>query len=403
MLHKHPNYQDILNAEKNIRSKIAVTSLRHSYKLSHILGCDLYIKYENENITGAFKERGALNKLLSLTDTEKKQGVIAASAGNHAQGVAYHAGKLKIPSVIVMPNSTPITKISTTKSFGAEVILAGDTFDACLETMQKVQKERNLVNIHPFDDPYIIAGQGTIGLEIAQQVQDLDSVIIPIGGGGMISGSVIALKEKNPNLKIYGVQSRSCPAFYNKYYNIDTTFKATSGLAEGIAVKTPGSLTFDIVKNKLEDILVIDEENIEEAISMLLSECKTVAEGAGAAALGAIIAYPERFIEKKTAIILCGGNIDTRLLSSIMTRTLFRQERLFTVQMTVTDRPGFLANVSKIIGDAEGNITAVRHNRYDLGRPAKDTLLTITIEARDTEHAKHIKTTLIAQGFNLLV
>ncbi|MFT6072584.1 MAG: threonine dehydratase [Alphaproteobacteria bacterium] len=399
---KKVTYQDILDAEMRIRSKIAISSLRHTDKLSQKLNCDLYIKYENENITGAFKERGALNKLLCLSDAEKKQGVIAASAGNHAQGVAYHAGKLNIPAIIVMPQSTPITKISTTKAYGAEVVLAGDNFDECLKTMQEIQDARNLVCIHPFDNPHIIAGQGTIGLEINRQIADLEAILIPIGGGGMISGMTIALKEHNPNLKIYGVQSKACPAFYNRYYGLENNFIPSSGLAEGIAVKQPGDIPFEIVKDRLEDILVVDEDLIEQAVSLLLTDCKTVAEGAGAAGLAGILSAPHLFAGKKTAFVLCGGNIDTRLLASVMTRTLFRQERLFTVDMTVTDRPGFLANVSKVIGDAEGNITAVRHNRYDLGRPAKDTLLTITIEARDSDHAKYIKTALLNEGFNLL-
>lgn len=395
-------YADIVAAEKRTRSNILVTSCRKSTKLSKLLGCDLYIKYENENITGAFKERGALNKLLCLTDTEKTQGVIAASAGNHAQGVAYHAGKLGIPAVIVMPVSTPMNKVTTTRNFGAEVILAGETFDACLETMREIQQERALTLIHPFDDPQVIAGQGTIGLEILEQIKDLDNIIIPIGGGGMMAGVALALKEKKPNLKIYGVQSEAYPAFYNAYHHTDHPFSATAGLAEGIAVREPGKLTFEIIQHLVEDIFIVPEETIEEAVSLLLTECKTVAEGAGAAGLAAIIQNPDLFKGQKTAFILCGGNIDTRLLSAIMTRTLFRQERLFTIRMTTNDRPGFLANVSKIIGDADGNITAVRHNRYDLTMPAKDTMLTITVEARDHAHSQKIKTELTREGFNIL-
>lgn len=395
-------YQDILDAESRIRSNIPQTSLRYSEKLSKRINSKIYVKYENENTTGSFKERGALNKLLCLSESEKKQGVIAASAGNHAQGVAYHAGKLGIPSVIVMPKSTPLTKVETTKSFGAEVVLAGDTFDECLHTMEVIQMERNLTCIHPFDNNHIIAGQGTIGLEIDRQIDVLDSILIPIGGGGMIAGMVIALKETRPHLKIYGVQSLACPAFYNHYFGLSNHFTPSSGLAEGIAVKNPGDIPLEIVKNQLEDILIVDEDLIEQSVSLLLTECKTVAEGAGAAGLAGILSAPHLFTGKNTAFVLCGGNIDTRLLSSVMTRTLFRQERLFTVSMTVNDRPGFLATASKVIGDAGGNIIDVRHNRYDLGMPAKDTVLTVTIEARDSNHTRFIKTSLVAQGFKLL-
>jgi threonine dehydratase len=403
---KLPNYESIIKAQQKIGLTIRMTSLRQSEKLSKILNTNIYVKYENENVTGSFKERGALNKLLSLTDNEKKQGVIAASAGNHAQGVAYHAGKLGIPSVIIMPSSTPITKVETTKSYGAEVILSGNTFDECLKKMHDVQKERNLVLIHPFDDTSIISGQGTIGLEIDKQLSELninlDSILVPIGGGGMIAGIALALKETRPNIKIYGVQSLACPAFYNKFKNYDNHFDASSGLAEGIAVKSPGEIPFQILKDILEDILIVDEDLIEQSVSMLLTECKTVAEGAGAAGLAGILSSPHLFSGKNVGFVLCGGNIDARLLSSVMTRTLFRQERLFTVRMAVNDRPGFLATASKTIGDAGGNIIDVRHNRYDLGMPAKDTVLTVTIEARDAEHSRYIRTALISQGFKLI-
>jgi threonine dehydratase len=399
-------YDHILDAENRIRGNIPPSSLRYSEKLSKKLNSKIYVKYENENTTGSFKERGALNKLLCLSDAEKHQGVIAASAGNHAQGVAYHAGRLGIPAIIVMPKSTPLTKVETTKSFGAEVVLAGDTFDECLQTMEDLQVSKNLVCIHPFDNEHIIAGQGTIGLEIHKQIKEhtdnLDSILIPIGGGGMIAGMVIALKHLRPNLKIYGVQSLACPAFYNHYFGLSNHFMPSSGLAEGIAVKKPGEIPLEVVKNKLEDILIVDEDLIEQSVSLLLTECKTVAEGAGAAGLAGILSAPHLFTGKNTVFVLCGGNIDTRLLSSVMTRTLFRQERLFTVSMTVNDRPGFLATASKVIGDAGGNIIDVRHNRYDLGMPAKDTVLTVTIEARDSDHTRYIKTSLIAQGFKLL-
>lgn len=395
-------YYDVLEAQKRIQSQLVQTSCRYSEKLSKQFNSYIYIKYENENTTGAFKERGALNKLLSLSDHERQQGVIAASAGNHAQGVAYHAGKLNIPALIVMPCTTPLNKVTTTRGYGAEVVLAGETFDACLETMYNIQQERKLTLIHPFDDPHVIAGQGTIGLEINQQIEKLENIIIPIGGGGMIAGMAIALKEKNPNLKIYGVQSSAYPAFYNQYHGTDCPFTQMSGLAEGISVKKPGVLTFDTARHLLEDVLLVDDETIEDAIALLLTECKTVAEGAGAAGLAAIISNPELFKEQKTAFVLCGGNIDTRLLSAIITRALFRQERLFTISMTTNDRPGFLASVAKVIGDEDGNITAVRHNRYDLTMPVKDTMLTITIEARDHNHTHKIKTALLREGYNIL-
>ena len=394
-------FQDIQDAQERLKGHLSVTSYRRSEKLSRSLGTDLWIKYENEHSTGAFKERGALNKILCLTDIEKKSGVIAASAGNHAQGVAYHAGRLGIPSVIVMPKPTPMTKVEMTRSFGAEVILEGDTFDECSKVMYQIQKERDLTLIHPFNDKDVMAGQGTIGLEIAQQAEELDALLVPIGGGGMISGVAVALKTLRPKLKIYGVQTALYPHFYNKRHHIEGIEEGQATLAEGIAVKKPGELCFTVANPLLEDVLLVDEHIIEEAISLLVTECKTIAEGAGATGLAGILSAPHLFRNKKTAFVLCGGNIDTRLLSAVLTRTLFHQDRLFIVKIIVSDRPGFLAQVADVIGSAGGNIIEVSHNRYNLGMLAKDTGLSLTIEARDRNHAGTIRTALIARGFHL--
>jgi len=395
---------DIEQAQKNLDGHIIKSSFRKAPRLSKKLGCDISIKFENEQVSGAFKERGALNKITNLTETEKKAGVIAASAGNHAQGVAYHAGRLGIPSVIVMPRATPMAKVEATRSFGANVILVGNTFDECYDAMCKIQAERGLTLIHPFNDLDVMAGQGTIGLEIHEQAdEDLDAVIIPIGGGGLISGIATALKAKRPNLKIYGVQTSLYPYFHHRRHNVKDTVEVQgqATLAEGIAVKNPGDICYLTANPLLEDVLLADEKLIEQAISLLATETKTVAEGAGAAGLAGIMSAPELFTGKKVGFVLCGGNIDARLLSAVLTRTLFHQGRLFVVKMTVNDRPGFLAQVSEVIANAGGNIIEVSHNRYNLGMLAKDTGLSLTIEARDSEHANSIRSTLASRGFNL--
>lgn len=396
--------EDIEQAARRIEGHLVRTSFRKAHKLSQLLEAEIYIKYENEQVSGAFKERGALNKLLLLTDAEKKAGVIAASAGNHAQGVAYHAGRLGIPSVIVMPRATPMTKVESTRSFGANVILAGNTFDECSEVMKQIQVERGLTLIHPFNDLAVMAGQGTIGLEIDEQApKDLDAVLIPIGGGGMIAGVATALKARRPNLAIYGVQSNLYPNFYNLRHSEEPYIveNGKASLAEGISVKIPGDICFLVANPLLDDVLLTDENMIEQAISMLITEAKTVAEGAGATGLAGFMSHKDKFKGKKIGLILCGGNIDARLLSAVLTRSLFHQGRLFVVKMTVNDRPGFLAQVAEVIAGAGGNIIEVSHNRYNLGMLAKDTGLSLTIEARDCDHAQTIRTLLLEKGFNL--
>jgi threonine dehydratase len=389
---------DIKKAHELIKSAIYLSPCKYSYKLSKAYGTKLYIKFENMQITGSFKERGALHKLLTLNEDEKQKGVIAASAGNHAQGVAYHSGRLKIPATIVMPIATPITKVEQTRSYGAEVILAGDTYDDCYQYMLKIKKERGLTLVHPFNDPQVIAGQGTIALEILEIVPDLECFIIPIGGGGMIAGMASAAKAINPKIKIYGVQSTLFPHFYNRLHGFKTNSGTSTSLAEGIAVKNPGDLTFDIAKELIDDVLLVEDKYIEQAITELVTDEKAVAEGAGAAGLAAIIAYPQLFQNKKTAIVLCGGNIDTTLLSTVLTRSLFRQDKLFKVKMSIIDRPGFLAEIARIIADQGGNIVDVSHNRYELGMPAKEAHLSIVIEARDHTHAQKIRSTITASG-----
>ena len=399
--HSPVTLDSVRQAAERIKSAIPVTECRHSVKLSRLTGAEIYVKYENHLPTGAFKERGALNKLLTLSDAEKAKGVIAASAGNHAQGVAYHAGRLKIPSVIVMPTLTPVTKVEQTKALGAEVILAGESFDEAYGEMLSLRDARDLTLAHPFNDAEVIAGQGTIGLEILSAFKDLDAIVIPIGGGGMIAGIAVAAKALNPNIKIYGVQTVQFPHFYNKKYGHKSVESVNASIAEGIAVKNPGELSYAVAAPLIDEIILVEEDQIEQAITILLNDEKTVAEGAGAAGLAAILSAPQEFRGKKTAFILCGGNIDIRLLSSVLTRTLFRQERLFTVKTSINDRPGFLAEIADIIGREGGNIIEVNHNRYDLGMPAKDTGLSITIEARDGHHARKIRSALIAQGCRL--
>jgi threonine dehydratase len=389
-------------AAERLKGHILFSRCCHSRTLSSMTGSQLWIKYENEQFTASFKERGALNKLLTLTEAERKKGVIAASAGNHAQGVAYHAGRLHIPSVIVMPSTTPLTKIEQTRYHGAEVILEGDTFDEAYAHACLLSDQRGLTFVHPFDDLEVIAGQGTIALEMLQQVPDLEVLVVPIGGGGLISGIAVAAKAINPDIKIYGVQSAMYPSFKAQMLGRKTPIAGGASIAEGISVKVPGELTYQIAAPLLEDVLLVDELYIENAITTYASIEKTIAEGAGAAGLAAIMMSPEPFKGKKVGTVLCGGNIDLRLLSSVFTRSLFREDRLFTVKIEINDRPGFLADVAETIGSQGGNIVEVTHNRYNLGMPAKEAELIVLVEARDSSHAKSIRNMLICRGFKLL-
>ncbi len=385
-------------AAERLRGQIERTPSRPSRTLSRITGAEVWVKFENLQFTASFKERGALNKLLQLTPEERKRGVIAASAGNHAQGLAYHGARLGIPTVIVMPRGTPTVKVEHTRDFGAEVIVEGDTFDDANAIALRMQGERDLVFVHAFNDPDVIAGQGTAALEMLEDMPELDILPIPIGGGGLIAGMGTVAKTLYPNLKVYGVEAAMYPSFTARMRGI-TAAVGGQTIAEGIAVKQVGDLSYAIARPLIEDVLLIDEPFFERAIALYANVEKTVAEGAGAASLASLLAYPELFKGKRVGLILCGGNIDTRLLASVLTRELVRERRIASVRIVGDDRPGLLAAVSNIIGDAGANIIEVAHNRLALDVPAKGAEFDIMIETRDAHHTEEVVQALRAAGY----
>ncbi len=395
---KIPNLADIESAARGFAGAITHTPTHHSRTLSDLTGCALHLKFENLQFTASFKERGALNKLLSLSMAERKAGVVAMSAGNHAQGVAYHAGRLGIDATIVMPEGTPFTKIKHTRDLGAEVVLYGDSLSQSLLRAQEIAAAKQLTFVHPYDDRHVIAGQGTIALELLQAVPDLEILVIPVGGGGLISGMAIAAKALNPAIEIYGVQAALYPSMHARM-NGQTLPCGGQTLAEGIAVKEPGELTAQIIAHHVKDILLVDESQIEQAVASLLEIEKTVVEGAGAAAFAAVLQHQSLFKGRKVGIVLSGGNIDMRLLSNVILRELSREGRILSLVVEIEDRPGLLAKIATLVGDAGGNILEVSHNRMMTDMPAKSATLGMVIEARDAAHAQTIKLALHEAGF----
>lgn len=389
--------EDVRDAARILEGQVKRTPLTHSRTLSEITGAEVWVKFENLQFTASFKERGALNKLSHLSEEEKQRGIIAASAGNHAQGVAYHARRLGIPATIVMPVTTPFNKVEHTQACGARVLLEGHTFDEAKAFADKVAEEHGLTWIHPFDDPLIIAGQGTIGLEMLED-QDFDMLVVPIGGGGMISGIATVAKAIAPQTKVIGVQAAMYPGMVSALSKGERPTGGAS-IAEGIAVKEPGQLTRRIVDALVDEIVLVQEEHLERAITLFLDVEKTVAEGAGAAGLAALLAHPQKFAGRKIGLVLCGGNIDLRLLSSVLNRALVREQRLCNIRIIGDDRPGLLAQVSKIIGDMGANIIDVAHNRLALDVPAKGAEFDILIETRDGQHTEEVIDALKAAGY----
>ena len=361
------------------------TDCNHARTLSDIVGARLWLKFENQQFTAAFKERGALNRLSQLAPEARARGVIAMSAGNHAQGVAYHARRLGIPATIVMPEGTPMVKVENTRRHGAEVIVTGATLEDSARFAHARAAERGLTFLHPYDDAEVIAGQGTIALEMLAAAPEIDTLVIPIGGGGLISGMAVAAKALKPDLTVIGVQSALYPSMYNAIKGTGLLMRGDT-LAEGIAVKAPGRLTTEIVGALVDDIVLVSEPELERAVAMLINIEKTVVEGAGAAGLAAVLSHPERFCGRTVGLVLCGGNIDTRLLSSVLTRELAREGRLSQLTIDLVDRPGQLARVATLIGEAGANIVEVSHQRVFSGLPAKGTLLDVVIETRDRAH-----------------
>ena len=380
-----PTFEDIEIAAAELAGAIQQTPFAHSRTLSNICGAEIWIKFENLQFTAAFKERGALNHLRGLSEAERQRGVIAMSAGNHAQGVAYHASRLGIPATIVMPEGTPQVKVVNTERFGAKVVVTGATLEDASTFAHAEAEQKGLVFVHPYDDAKVVAGQGTVALEMLRANPALDVLVIPIGGGGLISGMAIAAKALKPDIRIIGVQAQLYPSMYNLIQGTNLPARGDT-LAEGIAVKAPGRLTGEIVKALVDDIVLVSEAALERAVATLINIEKTVAEGAGAAGLAAVLSEPDRFTGQKVGLVLCGGNIDTRLLASVLTRQLAREGRISQLTIDLQDRPGQLARVANILGEAGANIVEVLHQRVFSDLPAKAAILEVVIETRDRDH-----------------
>lgn len=389
---------DIEAAAARLSGHIEQTPMRPSRTLSEITGAKVWVKFENLQFTASFKERGAFNKLAQLTEPERRAGVIAVSAGNHAQGVAYNAAKLGIPATIVMPLGTPFTKVEHTRRHGARVLLHGETFAEATTYAYQVKEREGLTFVHPYDDPAIIAGQGTIAAEMLAEAPGLDTLLIPVGGGGLICGNAIAAKALKPDIRIVGVEARMYPSLYAELRGEEPQCGGQT-IAEGIAVKQVGRLPIQIAKELVDEVVLVDEPHLEQAIALFANVEKTVAEGAGAAGLAALLAHPAKFAGRQVGLILCGGNIDARLLASVLTRGLVREGRISSLRLIGDDRPGLLARVSKVIGDLGANIIEVAHNRLALDVPAKGAEFDILIETRDAQHTQEIVDALGAAGY----
>jgi len=379
----------IRDAASIIEGSVVLTPTVYSPSLSKLLGCRLSLKLETQQHTNSFKERGALVKLTGLDVDERRHGVIAMSAGNHAQGVAYHAARLGIPATIVMPETTPFSKIERTRSHGARTVLVGRTLADCRAETERLVAEEGLVLVHPYDDPDIIRGQGTVGLEIIEAAPEIDTLLVPIGGGGLISGIAIAAKALNPEIRILGVEVDSFPSMYEAIHGLPAS-SGGSTLAEGIAVKYPGKLTQTVVADLVEDIVLVPERAIERAVQLLIEEQRVVAEGAGAAGIAALLHAPERFAGRRVATVICGGNIDSRILASVMMRGLVRDGRLVRLRVEISDEPGMLATVAQVIGETGGNIVEIYHQRLFHDVPVKQADLDAVVETRNADHVREI-------------
>jgi threonine dehydratase len=391
---------DVEAAARAIAGAVVRTPLVASRVLSRLTGADVRVKFENLQFTAAFKERGALNKLLSLDAGQRKRGVIAMSAGNHAQGVAYHAGRLGIPATIVMPAFTPYVKVKHTRDFGATVALHGDTLAEAAAHAHALARERNLVFVHPYDDAAVIAGQGTIALEMLADMPELETLVVPVGGGGLISGIAVAAKALKPGIEVIGVESTSYAALYQTLHGKPVEVGGDT-IAEGIAVRDIGAGPLALCRALVDEVLLVDEGTIERAIALFLEIEKTVAEGAGAAGLAALLSHPGRFAGKVVGLVLCGGNIDTRLLASILMRNLVREGRIIRLRIKIPDRPGVLARVTALVGEAGANILEVGHQRLFGHVEAKAAELDLVMETRDRAHGEDVIARLAAAGFKV--
>jgi threonine dehydratase len=380
---------DVRAARERISGSVLRTPTVISQTLSRLTGATVYLKFENHQFTAAYKERGALNKLLLLDDAARAKGVIAASAGNHAQGLAYHGAKLGVPVTIVMPKTTPLVKVMQTEGHGAEVVLYGETFDEAAAHARELEAVRGLTFVHPFDEPDIIAGQGTVALEMLEDAPDIDTLVIPIGGGGLFSGMGVAARAMKPDIQLIGVQAELYPSMYDVVKQASLPVGGDT-LAEGIAVKEPGLLTRQFVAELANDIVLVEERELENAVSLLLQIEKTVVEGAGAAGLAALLAHKPMFVGKTVGLVLCGGNIDTRLLANVLLRDLARSGRLARLSVRLQDRPGALYHVARIFDEQQVNILELQHQRIFTNLPAKGLSLEVECETRDEEHLRRL-------------
>ena len=395
-----PTLEDIRSAARILDGAVLRTPLLPAPRLSDLTGASVSVKYENMQATNSFKERGAVIKLESLGTKERAGGVVAMSAGNHAQAVAYHARRLKIPATIVMPDTTPFVKVAATQAHGARVVLKGETVADAQVEAERLMTEEGLTFVHPYDCPQVIRGQGTLALEMLQDDPDLETLVVPIGGGGLISGIAIAAKAIKPSIEIVGVESALYPAMWCRMRDEPARCGGQT-LAEGIAVKNVGALPADICRDLVDDILLVEETHIERAVNAYLTLQKTMAEGAGAAGLAGMLAAPERFSGRKVGLVLCGGNIDPRLLASIMVRELAREERVVAIRITLSDRPGMLGEIASLCGELGANILEVEHHRLFLNVPAKGASLDLVLETRNASHAAEIIAVLEGRGYHV--
>ena len=396
------SHLDIIKANSVINKYIINTETSYSHSLSELTDCHTIVKYENKQHTGSFKIRGALNKMLSLNNKEKDSGVVAMSAGNHSQGVAYSAKLMGIKSTIVMPDNTPFAKIRKTTDLGAEVIIHGNTLIEAEAFVDSLVETRNLTKIHPYNDAQIISGQGTLVLEMLEKHKDLDFLLVPVGGGGLIAGTSIMAKHLNKNIKVIGVQTELYPSLHNIFNKGKNKCQGTT-LAEGIAVQNIGSIPLSIIKNNVDDVILVTEKYIEEGVSRFLLNDKTVAEGAGAIGLAALLQYKEKFKSKKVGILLCGGNIDSRVLSSVLMRDLVRKGQIITLSIAMADKPGQLGIISELCSKEKVNILGVEHSRFTLDLSVSAARLEITLETRNNDHAESIIKKIELLGFSVIV
>jgi threonine dehydratase len=387
-------------AHARIRDSIVATPTLHSQTLSKLTGANIYLKFENLQFTAAYKERGALNAILLLSEEQRNKGVIAASAGNHAQGLSYHGTRLGIPVTIVMPIPTPTVKVMQTESVGGKVVLFGETFDDAYKHARQLEIEQGLTFVHPFDDPNVAAGQGTVALEMLESIPSLDMLVVPIGGGGLLSGMGTAARALKPDIGLIGVQAELYPSMYALLNNLQMPCEGDT-LAEGIAVKIPGAFTSEVIRDLVDEIVLVSEAELETAVSLLLQIEKTVVEGAGAAGLAAVMANPQIFAGKNVGIVLCGGNIDTRLLANVLLRDLARSGRLARLRLTLQDRPGALYKVMRLFNEHNVNIIEIYHQRIFTTLPAKGLITDIECEARDAEQLQGLVDGLNVAGYKV--